>query len=330
MTARRTALFAGAAALAVILAPAHVAAPALAQEKLVYLLPAPAVLPAFAPWMLARHLGYYKDEGYDVEFVTARGGVDVAKQVGAGNAPIGGGLGETPVIVRPNGVPVKAVAVLGGGAMMVAVARKDKGITKLEDLKGKTVTTLSYQDTSYYAFLGSLAKVGLSNKDVNIIAVPAPSVPGFVLEGKADACACVPDWEALIQTNMKDGTVSFPSMDYFPSMAQAILASDDMIKKNPKLVAGIVRATLKGVQFIMDDPKKATAEYIKAVPAHAGKEALMEATLRNFIERTYKGQTKLGLIDEKRLSAVQDFYVAQKIVDKATPVAELYTNEFIK
>lgn len=321
---RRIALLMGAAVgLAVI-------APAAAQQKITYLLPAPSVLPAFAPWMLAQHLGYYKEAGYDVEFVTAKGGVDVAKQVGAGNAPIGGGLGDTPVIVRPNGVPVKAVAVLGGGSMMVVVGRKDKGIGRLQDLKGKTVTTLSYQDTTYYALLGSLAKVGLSKSDVNIIAVPAPSVPGFVIEGKADACACVPDWEVLVKNGVKDNAISFPSLDYFPSMAQAIVASDEMIAKNPKLVGGIVKATLKGVEFIMADPKKAAEVYVKAVPAHAGKEALMEATLRNFTERTYKGAGKLGMMDEARLDAVQKFYVSQKIVEKPTPLKDLYTNQFVQ
>ena len=52
--------------------------PASAAEKITYLLPAPPSLPAFAPWVLAKHLGYYSQAGYDVEFVVARGGVDVA------------------------------------------------------------------------------------------------------------------------------------------------------------------------------------------------------------------------------------------------------------
>jgi len=44
-----------------------------AAEKITYLLPAPAFLPAFSPWMLAKHLGYYDEEGLDVTFQTARG-----------------------------------------------------------------------------------------------------------------------------------------------------------------------------------------------------------------------------------------------------------------
>ncbi|MCW5771492.1 MAG: ABC transporter substrate-binding protein [Rhodospirillaceae bacterium] len=321
----RTLLRAGTAVCALALA-----GQAAADEKINYMLPAPAVLPAFAPWMLAQYLGYYKAEGYDVTFQVGRGGVDVGKQVGVGNAPVGGGLGDTPILVRANDVPVKAVAVLGGGAMMVVVARADRGIKTLKDLKGKAITTLSFQDTTYFALLGSLAAVGLTTKDLNIQAVGPRGTPGLVLEGKADACACVPDWEIMVKHGLKGEIVSMPSLQYFPSMAQAILASDEMIKTKPKLVEGIVRATLKGVKFIMDDPDKAAAAYVKAVPAHAGKEKLMAEILRNFVERTYKGQTKLGLVDEKRMATVQDFYLKQKVITKATPVAELYTNAFVK
>src|SRR5882757_5918452 len=136
---------------------------AAAAEKITYLLPAPPSLPAFAPWVLAKHLGYYSDAGYDVEFVVARGGVDVAKQIGVGNAPIG----DTPIIVRGNGVPVKAVGLMGGGAMTVVVGRKDRGIEKLEDLRGKKISVLAFQDTTYYALLGALASKGISKNDVD-------------------------------------------------------------------------------------------------------------------------------------------------------------------
>ena len=37
----------------------------------------------------------------------------------------------------------------------------------------------------------------------------------------------------------------------------------------------------------------------------------------------------LGQIDPKRLEAIQKFYVDEGIVSKASPVAELYTNQFI-
>ena len=95
-------------------------APSSAQalEKVTYLFPAPPVLPAFGPIRLAQGKGYFKEAGLDVDFAVGRGGVDVAKQVGAGNAPLGGIVADGPILVRQNGVPVKIVVVFGGKGFM--------------------------------------------------------------------------------------------------------------------------------------------------------------------------------------------------------------------
>lgn len=305
------------------------AAPAHAETKVTYLLPAPASLPAFAPMMIAKQKGYYKEVGLDVDFQVGKGGVDVAKQVGAGNVDVGNGLGDGPIIVRPNGVPVKSVALLGGGSMMVIVARPDVGINTPKDLKGKTVTVLSYQDTTYYALLGVLASVGLTKNDVNIQAVGPAGVPQLVIAGKADACACVPDWAVNVQDGVK-GAKLFPSKDYFPSMAQAIIASDKAIAEKPQLISAFVKATLRAFKDVMDDPKAAAKVYVEALPAYKGKEDLMERILAMYTELTYKGQSTLGAMDEARLAKLQEFYLAQGFIDKKTPLNELYTNQFVK
>jgi NitT/TauT family transport system substrate-binding protein len=303
--------------------------PAAAVEKITYLLPAPPSLPAFAPWVLAKHLGYYKEAGYEVDFVVARGGVDVAKQVGVGNAPIGGAIGDTPVIVRGNGVPVKAVGLMGGGALTVVVGRKDRGITKLEDLKGKKISVLSFQDTTYFALLGALASKGITKNDVSAEAVGPANVAKFVIAGTVDACACTPDWEIDVKEAVKD-TVSLPTKDYFQSMAQAILTSDKMIAEKPEMVRAIVKATLRGMKYVMDDPAKAAITYVEAAPSFKGKEELMKKILANYNVRTYQGQSELGAMDPQRLANLQKFYKQQGFIEAELPIDQLYSNAFIK
>ena len=303
--------------------------PAAAAEKITYLLPAPPSLPAFAPWVLAKHLGYYSEAGYDVDFVVARGGVDVAKQIGVGNAAIGGAIGDTPIIVRGNGVPVKAVGLMGGGALTIVVGRKDRGIGKLEDLKGKKISVLSFQDTTYFALLGALASKGITKNDVNAQAVGPAAVASLMVAGTVDACACTPDWEIDVQTGLKD-TVSLPTKDYFQSMSQAILASDKMIAERPDMVRAIVKATLRGMKYVMDDPQKAALTYVQASPSFKGKEEHMKRVLANYTERTYKGQSELGAMDPQRLTNLQRFYKQQGFIEQELPVDQLYSNAFIK
>lgn len=305
------------------------AAPAAAQTKVDYLLPAPGFLPAFAPWQLARHKGYYTEEGLEVTFQTAKGGVDVAKQVGVGNAPIGGGIGDTSLLVRPNGIEVRSVAVLGGGSLVQLVARADRGIARVEDLRGKRITVLSYQDTTFYAAQGILASRGLARGDVDIQAAGPQGVWKLLVEGKADAMMGVPDWIGIARGRGVELKI-FNARDYFPSMAQAILASDEMIRSNPRLIRGLVRATLRGLRDLMSDPAGAARDYVKAVPRWAKAEAAMAGTFRLYNTYTWPGQRVLGEMDERQLSTLQDFYLKAGFIKRASPVADLYTNEFVR
>src|SRR5215467_6989681 len=300
-----------------------------AAESITYLFPAPPILPAFGPIQLAKGKGYFSEAGLDVTYAVGRGGVDVAKQVGAGNAPIGGIVADAPIMVRGNGVPIKMVAVFGGKGFMQLVVREDSGIEKPADLKGKTITVMSFQDTTFYALLGLLASAGLTQDDVNIQAVGPTGVWEFVAAGKSVGMAGVPDWIPPVQAAGVKVKV-IPSEQFFPHLAQGIGASDDTIKNRPDLVRKFVHAALHGMKDIMDDPNKSADEFVAFVPEWKGKEAAVRAAFKYYVELIYPGQTQLGEVNAERLSKLQDFYLAKGIIQKKSPVEELYTNEFIK
>jgi NitT/TauT family transport system substrate-binding protein len=304
------------------------AAPAMAApEEITYLLPAPPNMVAFAPWMIAQQKGFYAEENLKVTFVAAKGGVDVAKQIGAGNAVIGGAIGDTPIIVRANGVPVKAIAVLGSGSLTMVGVHKDEGIKSLQDLKGKTVTVMSYTDTTYYALLGNMKSIGLGKTDAAIQAAGPAGVWQVFAGGKSQALAGVPDW--IVSATDAGAKVDILETNGFKSMAQAIIASDDTIKNKPELLKRLVRATLRGMEEIIKDPHAATLTFVEAVPSFKGKEASVEQVLNLYRKYVYTNQKPLGTIDAARMDSVQKFYVSEGIVSKAAAVNDLYTNQFV-
>ena len=326
-TISRRLLLAGSAALGTgVLIPR---ASAQSLEKITYLFPAPPVLPAFGPIRLAQGKGYFKDAGFEVEFAVGRGGVDVAKQVGAGNAPLGGIVADGPIMVRGNGVPVKIVCVFGGKGFMQLVVREDAGIEKPADLKGKTITVMSYQDTTFYALLGLMASAGLTQNDVNVQQVGPVGVWQFVAEGKSQGMAGVPDWIPPVQAAGVKVKI-IPTETFFPHMAQAIAASDDIIKQKPEMVRKFVKAALRGMKDMMDNPDKAADEFVSFVPEWKGKEKGVHFAFNMYAKDVYPGQPTLGEVNAERLSKLQDFYLEKGFIQKKTPVAELYTNEFVK
>ena len=164
LISRRTAI--GGLMATAALRPAFAAA-----EPMTYLFPAPAFLPAFIPFQLAQKRNYFGANNLAVTFETGRGGADVAKQVGVGNASLGGGVGETSMIVRPNDLPVRAVALLGQKPLFQLVTRKAAKVEKIADLHGKKLGVIGYQDTGYYALLAVLAASGIKRTDLEIQAV---------------------------------------------------------------------------------------------------------------------------------------------------------------
>jgi NitT/TauT family transport system substrate-binding protein len=300
-----------------------------AAEGVTYLFPAPPILPAFGPIQLAKGKGYFAEAGLEVGFAVGRGGVDVAKQVGAGNALIGGIVADGPIMVRQNGVPIKIVAVFGGKGFMQLVVREDSGIEKPADLKGKTITVMSYQDTTFYALLGLLASVGLTQDDVNIQSAGPAGVWEFVAAGKSAGMAGVPDWIPPVQAAGVKVKV-IPSDEFFPHMAQGIGVSDQAIKQKPEVVRAIVKAALHGMKDIMDDPDKAAEDFVRFVPDWKGKEGAVRDVFSYYVRFVYPGQKVLGEVDAERLGKLQDFYLAKGLIQRKSPVEDLYTNAFIK
>ena len=301
-----------------------------AAETLSYLFPAPSFLPAFMPHQIAQKRGYFTAEGLTVTFQTGRGGADTAKQVGSNNADLGGGVGETTMIVRANGVPVRAVALLGARPIFQLAARKAAGVAGFAGLRGRKVGVIGYQDTGYYALLAVLAANGLKREDLQIQAVGPAGVTQLMIAGNLDAIMTTPDWTDTIETA---GTPLdlFPIDAVFPAMAQAVFGSDETLARKPQQVKGFVKALLKAVRDCIADPVAASRDFIAQVPQHAGKEVEMERILRRYVEDVYRTNPPeaLGRFDPERLRTVQRFYVENSIVQTAVPVAELYSNDFL-
>jgi len=318
-------LLAGAVALAGLCQFAHAAAP---LKDITFLLPAPAGLPAFAPYTLADSKGYYAKEGLHVRWVTVGGGVDAGKELAAGNGDLGDALGDTPIILRGNHVPVKGVALIGGHPLHQLITRDDRHINSPADLKGKTLSVLSYQDTSYFVALGML---GSAHLDKSAVAIHAggPAAWQEVAEGKSDGIVGIPEWGANIEAAGVKVTYR-PTDDFTPGMGQAIIASDKEIATDPDTVRKFVHATLHAMTDIEGDPQQAAKDFIAAVPAYAGKQAYITKVLTYYAKNVFPTKLTPGEFDPAVVGKVQDAYLQEKVIHSTQPVNTLFTNEFVK
>ena len=316
--------------IALLMATLLADGPARAADALTYLFPAPDFLPAFAPFQIAKARGYFTQAGLDVTFQVGKGGADVAKQVALGNADLGGATVDTVLLVRGNGLPVKAVAMLGTGPLYQIVVRRAANIHGIADLKGKRIGVFGFQDNGFYNLQGVLSRVGLTRDDVSIQAVGPAGLVQLMASGDLDAVSAVPETTAAIEAAGVP-VDTYAITDFFPGMAQVVVASEDTIRKRPAQIRGFVAAVLKAVKDIEADPDGMARLYTQAVPQNAGKEAMVADVMRRYASIVYRSgdAARFGAIDPAKVQHMEHFYVTAGILARAEPATAAFTNELL-
>jgi NitT/TauT family transport system substrate-binding protein len=301
---------------------------ALAADRVTMMFPASPELPNVSAFQIAKYRHYYSDAGLDVEFLSGKGGVDAGRQVGTGKADFAEVFGDTTIILRSEGLPVKMVALMGGRGPMALAMRAGSGIKNLKDLKGKSISILGYEDSTYYVLLAALASVNLGKKDVSIQALGPSGVVKEFINGNVQVCACIPEWiVAAEDAGVKMDLI--PVSAYVPALGQSIVTSDRFLAEHPDVVRRFVQATLKAFVELRNNSDESAKVYAQAVPVHQGEEAMLGRVYRYYYRFAWSDQNRVGFIDPRRLKDLQDLYYERRIIDMKSLITDLYTNRFI-
>jgi NitT/TauT family transport system substrate-binding protein len=257
--------------LGAFLVPA-VAPQAQGRPKVRYVRPFPPDV-SIAWYYVALDKGYFRDAGIETEIVVGT--------VGSGGAlqQVIAGAGEFA-----SGPPDAMLNAVGQGEALVGFwqwiklgifgiqARKDRGITKIEDLKGKTIGVLGMASATRYAPLMMLARAGLKENDVNMVVLGGGGAAygPALARGQVDALGTwdVPKW--VVETTAGDATfrselVYFPAADYLPDIFTTTKKYYDAHKDNlVKFLVAMQRANADVARDI-DAAVAITAKYLPTV-----------------------------------------------------------------
>jgi ABC-type nitrate/sulfonate/bicarbonate transport system substrate-binding protein len=212
---------------------------------------------SLVPYVIPQRLGFYREEGLDVDVIVTRG--TVTTQVVVSGAVDYGNGGSIP-------------AMLGGARMKILQVSTDKPsqylvvspkITNIKQLNGKTVAISDAAGNSTLLFRELLSKNGVAVDTVQMRALGEPSVRfGALLAGTVDATMITIGNARLAQA--KGFRILLYSGDYVSSLSANLESSDDKIQSSPDEVYKVVKATLKGQLFYHRNPNEA-AKFIMEV-----------------------------------------------------------------
>ena len=221
-----------------------------------------------APYFVAIDNGYYKAEGLNVTVDTGPGSVAGIARVAAGTYPLGFFDINSLVKFRDQNPDKRVQAVLmmyDKPAFAVGTTAKT-GIAKPKDLEGRVLGAPA-ADGAFAQWKAFVKENGIDESKVKIENVGFPVREPMLAEGKVDAITgfSFSMYYNLLQKGIKPDDIKIMLMaDYgLVLYGNAIIVNPDYAKANPKVVAGFVRATIKGVLDTIKDPDTA----IKSVMA---------------------------------------------------------------
>ena len=155
---------------------------------------------------------------------------------------------------RAEGAPIVGVCGIAGRGQAI-VAREDRGIQRLEDLKGKKLATKKFT-SSHVMLMLVLRAVGIDpNKDVQIVDVGEPAGFNVMIErGDADAGQL---WEPNVSIAAMKPGIRKLELDRFFQLTwrthSGTFLTQKAIDERPEMVQALVDATIKATDLIKRD-----------------------------------------------------------------------------
>ena len=209
----------------------------------------------FAPLTLAKEAGLFKKYGLDVTIKKVPQ-KDRHLVIASGDVQCAATTVETWVVWNANGVPTTQIFQLdksyGADGMVVK-----PGITKITDLKGKTVAASAPGTAPYFTLAWMLKKNGMSIKDVKVVNLEPQAAANAMIAGTdgVDAAMTYEPYLGAVRAKPEAGKIIATTLDY-PMIMDTFGCTPKFLAENPKAAKALADGYFDAVAMTRADPKK--------------------------------------------------------------------------
>jgi NitT/TauT family transport system substrate-binding protein len=277
----------------------------------------------YLPLSLAERLGYFKDEGLNVEILDFAGGAKALQAMMGGSADVVAGGYDHVIIMLARGQKLQSfVLQVATPSLALGVSRaRAASYRSLRDLKGLKVGVTAPGSSTHIFLNHLLNEAGLKPDDVAVIGVgTGPTAVAAMRSGQIDALANV---EPAISILEKAGSMNVVietmsekgSRAVFGELlpAGSLYTKTEFLKRNPQTAQALANAMVRALLWLR---KASDEDVLKTVPPEymLGERGTYLAAL----QRSREGYSKDGLITA---SGAQALYKVLRSFDEAVKAA---------
>lgn len=245
-----------------------------------------------------------------------------------GEANISVGASEFPLVRKAfQNARVEAVGNIDKGDFIYIVARKDRGIGNVSDLKGKRVGTAIGTAAEFH--LGRfLALHGMTMQDITLVDIKTPEEwVNAVANGSIDAISIAQPYANAARDRLGDNAVFWPAQSSQPVFS-LVISTDDWIVEHPELVARFLKSLAEAEEYISTHPTESkaivqkklnlSADYMDTVWQQNQFTLSLDQSLVTAMEDEGRWMIKNNLTNEKTIPDFRD-YIYTKGLEEIKP-----------
>lgn len=275
----------------------------------------------------AKELGYYAQEGLDVEILQVNEG-GTSQLVAAGKAEFGISYQEEVTYARVEDIPVVAIAAIIQHNTSGFASPAEKGIKTPKDFEGKRYG--GWGSPVEEAVLRALMEK--YNADFNKLEMVTIGAADFFtsVTKDVDFTWIYYGWDGVaaelrgIKLNFISLKDEEEALDFYTPV---IITTEKMIEENPELVRKFMKATSRGYRYAIENPEKA-AEFLLEVSPELDRE-LVIASQKYLSEQYQADAPRWGVMKEEVWRNYAQWMFERKLIEKMIEPGKAFTNQFL-
>jgi ABC-type nitrate/sulfonate/bicarbonate transport system substrate-binding protein len=276
---------------------------------------------------VARDMGYYEEEGLDVEIIQPSDG-GASQLIAAGQGDFGISYQEEVTVARSQDIPVVAIAAVIQHNTSGFASPVHKNIKDPRDFEGKTYG--GWGSPAEEAIIKAImSQQGADFSKVDLLNIGSSDFFTSV-NNDVDFSMIFWGWTGIeaqqrgVDLNFIELREEHPALDFYTPV---IIVSEEQIQQNPELIEKFMRATTRGYQYAIDDPQGAAHLFLKAVP-ELDDDLVINS--QEYLAQQYQADApRWGEMKAEVWKLYADFMFENQLIEQNIESDKAFTNQFL-
>jgi NitT/TauT family transport system substrate-binding protein len=284
----------------------------------------------FTPFYVAQQMGFFREQGLEVELNEGKSGTQAVQVVGAGSDTFGYVPSIQVVQGINQGIPLKVVATFGRVTGMCWAAWPDVKLDGPKALEGRKVS-VSSASTFFQVWPAFVKRYKIDASKVETVNADPSARVGLFLSRRLDIMAdiFVANDFVVLETRAKEklNMLRLSDLDFDP-VGYVLVANRSVLERDPDLVRRFTHAAQKGFRSLLDDPKGAAGIMTRLYGDRLGAE-IIEGQVSRLVTLINR-EPALGVSSDGPWQRSLELLHEAGVIDKKLALKEYFTNDFLQ